>query len=82
MRTLSCRFRELRRPDTPRTPRGGNGSKLPKRKLPDIVNTVKTPIPPPGEDIVSFERHTRALQMKYKKSKRNAQVVGMFMYAS
>lgn len=77
MRTLSCRFRELRRPDTPRKPKEKNKTPIsqPKRKLPGIVNTVKTPTPLPGEDTVSFERHTRALQMEYKKTKHNSQVI-------
>ena len=77
---MSCRFRELRRPDTPRKPKDKDKTPIsnPKGKSPGIVNTVKTPVPIPGEDFVSFERHTRALQMEYKKSKRNTIVIGMF----
>lgn len=81
VRTLSCRFRELRRPDTPRKPKGKDKTtSKPKQKLPGIVNTVKVPTPLPGEDAVSYERHIRALQMEYKKSRRNSQVISKFMY--
>ena len=76
VRTLSSRFRELRRPDIPRTPRVKNPT-VPKRKSPGIVNKVKIPLPTSGEDLVSYERHTRALQMEYKKAKRNPQVTSM-----
>lgn len=47
-----------------------------KRKLPGLVTTVQTPVPPPGEDMVSFHRHTQALQAEYKKSTHNQHVTG------
>jgi hypothetical protein len=43
---------------------------------------VKQPVPPPGEDAVSFERHTKALQAEFKKTNRNNALVSDLMERS
>ena len=40
-------------------------------KVPGIINSVKQPVPPPGEDGVSYECHTKALQAEFKKMNHN-----------
>ena len=49
---------------------------------PGITNSVKCPVPPPGEDAVSFERHTKALQAEFKKTNRNSALITDFMSQS
>ena len=51
-------------------------------KAPGIINSVKQPVPPPGEDRVSYERHTKALQAEFKKTNRNNALVSDLMERS
>jgi len=37
------------------------------------------PLPPHGEDAVSYERHTKALQVEHKKTKQNKHIVSELM---
>ena len=53
-----------------------------KRKAPGITNSVKSPVPAPGEDAVSYERQIKVLQVEYKKANRNRAVVGNLMKRS
>ena len=48
-------------------------------KAPGITNSVKEPVPPSGEDTVSYERHTKALQAEFRKTNRNNAVVSDLM---
>ena len=48
-------------------------------KAPGIINSVKEPVPPPGEDTVSYERHTKALQAEFRKTNRNNALVSDLM---
>ena len=50
--------------------------KSPKKKHPGVTCT---PIPSPGEDSVSFQRHNLMLKVEFKKSRRNSQVVSDLM---
>lgn len=84
VRSLVNRFKEFRRPKKPRNLPSAECVTPPKTKgrLPGITNAVKTPICPPGEDAVSYERHTKALQMEYKKTNRNGRVIDDLMERS
>ncbi len=42
---------------------------------PGITNCPGEPVPLPGEDVVSYERHIKALQVEYKKSRQNKHIV-------
>lgn len=84
MRSLNNRFKEFRRPKKPRKRLHVQGAvtkprPISKPKLPGIVNTVKAPTPFLGEDTVSYERHIRALQMEFVKTKRNTQVISKYL---
>ena len=54
----------------------------PTRKVPGIINSVKRPVPLPGEDEVSYERHTKALQAEFKKTNRNNALISDLMQRS
>ena len=77
VRSLINRFKEFRRPKKPRTATKTLVSRA--RKAPGIINSVKQPVPPPGEDAVSYERHTKVLQTEFKKTNNNALVCGKIM---
>ena len=80
VRSLVNRFKEFRRPKKPRKP-PSNDSATPVKagKRPGITNSVTRPTIPPGEDAVSFERHTKALQIEFRKTNRNSQVIADLM---
>ena len=82
MRSLVNRFKEFRRPRKPRTATLSAGKEKSIRRRPGITNTLKTPIPLPGEDSVSYERHTKALQIEFKKHNRNIAVIDDLMTRS
>ena len=76
VRSLINRFKEFRRPKKPRsstTEKKGVVSRT--GKAPGIIKSVKQPILLPGEDGVSYERHTKALQAEFKKTNRNNALV-------
>lgn len=77
------RFKEFRRPKKPRKVECEKKT-ISSRvgKAPGITNTVKHPVPPPGEDAVSHERHTKALQVEFKKTNRNSALVTDLMERS
>ena len=54
----------------------------PTRKAPGIINSVKRPVPLPGEDEVSYERHTKALQAEFKKTNHNNALISDLMQRS
>lgn len=81
MRSLVNRFKEFRRPRKPRAP-SSSGQKERIGRRPGMTNKVTDPIPPPREDSVSFERHTKALQMEFKKSNRNNALINDLMSRS
>ena len=82
MRSLVNRFKEFLRPRKPRIPSSAKGTEKRIGRRPGITNTVKNPVPLPGEDSVSFERHTKALQIEYKKTNRNTAVIDDLMTRS
>lgn len=81
MKSLVNRFKEFRRPKKPRNPQASIGKRVTTTgaKKPGITNVLKSPMPPPGEDSVSFERHTKVLQAEFKKKNRNTAVVNDLM---
>lgn len=77
VRSLINRFKEFRRPRKPRKLKAESESpRIVKLKTPGITNSVIKPIPPPGEDPLSYERHIKALQVEFKKTNRNKIVIG------
>ena len=70
----SCK--EFRRPKKPRKmPCEKKTASSRVGKAPGITNSVKHPVPPPGEDAVSYECHTKALQVEFKKTNRNCAII-------
>ena len=82
IRSLIDRFKEFRRPKKPRTPLSNRAKEKERGKKPGITNTIKEPIPLPGEDMISFERHTKALQVEFKRANRNNAVINDLMNRS
>lgn len=62
------RFKEFRRPKKPRKVECEKKTSSRVGKAPGITDSVKQPVPLPGEDAVSYERHTKALQVEFKKT--------------
>lgn len=77
MTTQKNRFKEYRRTPVQRRAAAGTSSKTksPKKKSPGITQTPQHPVPSPGEDMVSFERHNRILKVEFKKTRRNEENV-------
>lgn len=75
MKSLVNRFKKFRRPKKPRNPQPSFGKSVGTKK----PGMVKRPMPPPSEDSVSFERHTKVLQAEFKKKNRNTAVVNDLM---
>lgn len=83
MRSLVNRFKEFRRPKKPRS-RPSVASTPAKcgnfpGKSPGIMNTIKSPAIPPGEDCISYGRHIKVLQVEFKKTNRNSHVLESLM---
>ena len=77
------RFKEFRRPKKLRDRPCEKKTILSRvGKAPGITNSLKQPVPLPGEDSVSYERHTKALQVEFKKTNRNCALIGDLMERS
>ena len=55
--SLRNRFKEFRRTPVERGKLKSNTKKTPKKKSPGITQSLAQPLPAPGGDSVSFERH-------------------------
>ena len=73
--SLRNHFKEFRRTPVERGKLKTNTKKSPKKKSPGITQSLAQPLPAPGEDSVSFERHCRLLQVEFTKARRNQHVV-------
>ena len=83
VKSLINRFKEFRRPKKTRNAVCTTPTLTSKKgKAPGITNSVMSPVPAPGEDAVSYERHIKVLQVEYKKANRNQAVVGNLMERS
>ena len=83
VRSLINRFKEFRRPKKPRSSTTEKKAVVSRiGKAPGIINSVKQAVPPPGEDGISYERHTKALQAEFKKINRNKALVSDLMERS
>ncbi len=81
--SLVNRFKNFRRNKGERGVKEKHCSPRPeKRKLPGTSRPPSELIPPPGEDEVSFLRHSKALQAEFKKKTRNYHVVEELMQRS
>ena len=85
------RFKEFRREKKPRNakkqeslPESASPPVAPpnKGKAPGITRSVRSPVPPDGEDTTSFERHTNVLQAEYSKTSKNMEIVNSLMERS
>ena len=84
MTSLINRFKNFRHVPIkrPTTKRVESSSSVPTAgKLPGITTSPSQPILPPGEDSVSFERHTK-VQAEFKKCTSNDNVVDDLMQRS
>ena len=54
-------------------------SPIKKVKSPGLTHSIVSPSVPAGEDTVSFERHTKLLQVEFKKRTRNNRVIGIYI---
>ena len=83
VKSLINRFKEFQRPKKPRNAVCTAPTLTSKKgKAPGITNSVKSPVPAPGEDAVSYERHVKYLKVEYKKANRNWAIVGDLMERS
>ena len=74
------RFKEFRRQTKPR--KLPNDERVTPSRAGKYPGITKRPVPPPGEDSVSYERHTKALQMEFKKTNRNVTLIDDLMVRS